>query len=122
MAKEKAIRQREVLDRDTLRPSWEQVGRYMYYFGQLELALGDLLHRSLRLSKRSAQFFLPRVMYPAKLDIIEAIIPMLKQPDSWKTKAKTTVNRCRKFIEERNMFCQLFRAKWTGPLGLITSA
>jgi hypothetical protein len=90
--------------------------------GQLELALGDLLHRSLRLSKRSAQFFLPRVMYPAKLDIIEAIIPMLKEPDSSKTKAKTTVGRCRKFIEERNMFCQLFRAKWTGPLGLITSA
>jgi hypothetical protein len=105
MPKVKVIRRRVVLDSRALRPSWERVGQYMYYFGQLELALSDLLHRSLQLSKRSAQFLLPRVMYSAKLDIIDAIIPMLKQPDGWKSQAKKTVGDCRKFADERNMFC-----------------
>ena len=71
----------------------------MYYFGHLELALGDLLHRSLRLSRRSAKLLLPRVMYAAKLDMIEAIIPMLNQPDSWKSEARRIVDDCRKFID-----------------------
>jgi len=105
MAKNKVIRRRVVLDRGMQEHAWVQVGRYMYYFGQLELALGDLLHRSLRLSKRSAHFLLPRVPYSAKLDIIDAIIPMLKHPEAWKSKAKQIVSDCRKFVDERNMFC-----------------
>ena len=105
MAKTKVIRRRVVEDAGVQRPGWEQVGNYMYCFGQLEQALGDLLHRSLGLSKRAARLLLPRVMYPAKLDLIETIIPMLKQPESWKSKAKLIVKDCRKFIEERNMFC-----------------
>ena len=105
MAKTKIIRRRVVEDVGVQRPGWEQVGRYMYCFGQLEQALGDLLHRSLGLSKRAARLLLPRVMYAAKLDLIETIIPMLKQPESWKSKAKLIVNECKKFIDERNMFC-----------------
>ena len=105
MAETKVIRRRVVEDAGVQRPGWEQVGRYMYCFGQLEQALGDLLHRSLRLSKRAARLLLPRVMYTAKLDLIETIIPMLKQPESWKSKAKRTVNDCKNFIDERNMFC-----------------
>jgi hypothetical protein len=105
MAKTKVIRRRVVEDTGVQKPGWEQVGRYMYYFGQLEQALGDLLHRSLRLSKRRAQILLPRMMYAAKLEVIEAIIPMLKQPKSWKSKARQVVNDCRKFINDRNMFC-----------------
>jgi hypothetical protein len=62
----------------------------MYCFGQLEQALGDLLHRSLGLSKRAARLLLP--MYSAKLDLIETIIPMLKQPESWRSRAKLIVN------------------------------
>ena len=105
MAKAKIIRRRVVEDAGVQRPGWEQVGRYMYCFGQLEQALGDLLHHSLRLSKRAARLLLPRVMYTAKLDLIETIIPMLKQSESWKSRAKLTVKDCRKFIDERNMFC-----------------
>jgi hypothetical protein len=105
MAKTKAIRRRVVHDSGVQQPGWEQVGRYMYCFGQLEQALGDLLHRSLRLSKKAAQLLLPRVMYPAKLDLIERIIPTLKQSESWKSNAKQIVTDCRKFIDERNMFC-----------------
>ena len=105
MTKTKIIRRRVVEDTGVQRPGWEHVGRYMYCFGQLELALGDLLHRSLRLSKRAATLLLPRVMYSAKLSMIEAIIPMLKQPDNWKSKARQIVNDCKKFIDERNMFC-----------------
>ena len=105
MAKTKVIRRRVVEDTGVQRPGWERVGQYMHYFGQLELALGDLLHRSLGLSKRAATLLLPRVMYAAKLDTIEAIIPMLKQPDSWKVKATQIVKDCKKFIDERNMFC-----------------
>jgi hypothetical protein len=105
MAKPKIIRRRVVEDAGVQRPGWERVGRYMFCFGQLEQALGDLLHRSLRLSQRSAQLLLPRLMYAAKLDIIETIIPMLKQPDAWKSEANRIVKDCRKFIEERNMFC-----------------
>jgi hypothetical protein len=105
MAKTKVIRRRVVEDTGVLQPAWKQVGRYMYYFGHLELALGDLLHRSLRLSRRSAKLLLPRVMYAAKLDMIGAIIPMLNQPDSWKSEARRIVDDCRKFIDERNMFC-----------------
>jgi hypothetical protein len=104
MAKTKIIRRRVVEGAEVQRPGWELVGRYMYCFGQLEQALGDLLHRSLRLSKRAAQLLLPRVMYSAKLDLIETIIPMLKQPNSWKSQAKLIVKDCRKFIDERNMF------------------
>ena len=63
------------------------------------------LHRSLGLSKRAARLLLPRVMYSAKLDLIETIIPILKQPDSWKSRAKLIVKDCKKFIDERNMFC-----------------
>jgi hypothetical protein len=91
MAKTKVIRRRVVEDAGVQRPGWEQVGRYMYCFGQLEQALGDLLHRSLGLSKRAARLLLPRVMYAAKLDLIETIIPMLKQPESWKSRAKLIV-------------------------------
>jgi hypothetical protein len=105
MAKPKIIRRRVVEDAGVQRPAWEQVGRYMYCFGQLEQALGDLLHRSLGLSKRAARLLLPRVMYSAKLDLIETIIPMVKQPQSWKSRAKLIVNDCKKFIDERNMFC-----------------
>jgi hypothetical protein len=105
MAKTKVIRRRVVEDTGVQRAGWERVGQYMYYFGQLELALGDFLHRSLGLSKRAATLLLPRVMYAAKLGIIEAIIPMLKQPDSWKSKATQIVKDCKKFIDERNMFC-----------------
>ena len=43
MAKAKVIRRRVVEDAGVQRPGWEQVGRYMYCFGQLEQALGDLL-------------------------------------------------------------------------------
>jgi hypothetical protein len=53
----------------------------MYYFGHLELALGDLLHRSLGLSRKSAKLLLPRVLYAAKLDTIGATIPALNQPE-----------------------------------------
>jgi hypothetical protein len=106
MAKTKIIRKKRVIENTGVqRPGWEQVGRYMYYFGQLELALGDLLHRSLGLSKRAATLLLPRVMYMAKLDLIEAIIPVLKQPDNWKSKARRIVDECRNFNNERNMFC-----------------
>jgi hypothetical protein len=73
MAKTKVIRRRVVEDAGVQRPGWEQVGRYMYFFGQLEQALGDLLHLSLGLSKKAARLLLPRVMYPAKLDLIETI-------------------------------------------------
>jgi hypothetical protein len=100
MVKTKIIRRRVVEDAGVQRSGWEQVGRYMYCFGQLEQALGDLLHRSLGLSKRAARLLLPRVMYSAKLDLIETIIPMLKQPESWRSRAKLIVNNCRKFIEE----------------------
>jgi hypothetical protein len=117
MAKPKVIRRRVVEDTGVQRPGWEHVGRYMYYFGQLELALGDLLHRSLGLSKRSATLLLPRVMYAAKLGIIEAIIPMLKQPDIWKSKATQIVSDCKKFIDERNMFCHgAFSREATGTI------
>ena len=34
MAKTKVIRRRVVEGTEVLRPAWEQVGRYMYYFGQ----------------------------------------------------------------------------------------
>jgi hypothetical protein len=105
MPKTKIIRKRVVYDAGVQRPGWEQVGRYMYCFGQLEQALGDLLHRSLGLSKRRARLLLPRVMYSAKLDLIEAIIPTLKEPESWKSRANEMVKDCRKFIDERNMFC-----------------
>ena len=77
----------------------------MYCFGQLEQALGDLLHRSLKLNKTAARLLLPRVMYAAKLDLIEAIIPKLREPERWKAKAKLIVRGCRAFIDERNMFC-----------------
>ena len=30
---------------------------------------------------------------------------MLKQPETWKSRAKLIVKDCRKFIDERNMFC-----------------
>jgi len=30
---------------------------------------------------------------------------MLKQPDSWKSRATRIVKDCKKFIDERNMFC-----------------
>ena len=96
MAETKVIRRRVVEDAGVQRPGWEQVGRYMYCFGQLEQALGDLLHRSLRLS-RAARLLLPRVMYTAKLDLIETIIPMLKQPESWKSKAKANRERLQEF-------------------------
>jgi hypothetical protein len=105
MAKTKVIRRRVVEDTEVLRPGWEQVGRYMYCFGQLEQSLGDLLHCSLGLSKRAARLLLPRVMYAAKLELIKTIIPMLKKPESWKSKAKSIVKDCKKFIDERNMFC-----------------
>jgi hypothetical protein len=105
MAKTKVIRRRVIEDAGVQRPGWEHVGRYMYCFGQLEQALGDLLHHSLRLSRTAARLLLPRVMYAAKLDLIEAIIPLLKQPESWKSKAKQIVQDCKKFIDERNMFC-----------------
>jgi hypothetical protein len=105
MAKMKVIRERVVEDAGVQRPGWEQVGRYMYCFGQLEQALGDLLHRSLRLSKTAARLLLPRVMYAAKLDLIEAIIPMLREPESWKSNAKRIVKDCKKFVDDRNMFC-----------------
>ena len=105
MAKTKVIRRRVVEDTGVLLPAWQQVGRYMYYFGHLELALGDLLHRSLGLSRKSAKLLLPRVMYAAKLDIIEATIPTFNQPEGWQLGAKRIVQDCRKFIEERNMFC-----------------
>jgi len=119
MAKTKVVRRLVVEDTGVLLPAWQQVGRYMYYFGHLELALGDLLHRSLRLSRRSAQLLLPRVMYPAKLDIIQAIIPMLNQPDSWKSEATRIVKDCRKFIDERNMFCHgAFSRKVDGTIRL----
>jgi hypothetical protein len=72
MAKTKVIRRRVIEDAGVQRPGWEQVGRYMYCFGQLEQALSDLLHLSLRLSKRAARLLLPRVMYSAKLELIEA--------------------------------------------------
>ena len=75
MAKTKIIRRRVVEDTGVQRPGWENVGRYMYCFGQLELALGDLLHRSLRLSKRAATLLLPRVMYAAKLSMIRSDHP-----------------------------------------------
>jgi hypothetical protein len=105
MAKTKVIRRRVVEEPGVQRPGWEQVGRYMYCFGQLEQALGDLLHHSLRLSKTAARLLLPRVLYAAKLDLIEAIIPTLKEPESWKSKAKLIMKDCKKFIDERNMFC-----------------
>src|SRR5262245_39095731 len=104
MAKTKVIRRRVVEDTGVQQPGWEQVGRYMYCFGQLEQALGDLLHRSLRLSSMAARLLLPRVMYAAKLDLIEAIIPVLRKPKSWKSKAKIIVKDCKTFIDERNMF------------------
>ena len=43
-------------------------------------------------------------MFPAKLDLIQQIIPGLKQPESWKIEAKRIVSDCRKFVDERNMF------------------
>jgi hypothetical protein len=104
MEKTKVIRQRVVEDTGVQRPGWEQVGRYMHCFGQLEQALGDLLHLSLELSDTAARLLLPRVMYSAKLGILEAIIPTLEQPDTWKSKATLVVNDCKKFIDEKNMF------------------
>jgi hypothetical protein len=117
MAKTKVIRRRVVEDAGVQRRGWEQVGRYMYCFGQLEQALGDLLHHSLRLSKRAARLLLPRVMYSAKLELIERIIPMLNHPESWKSQAKRIVNDCKKFIDERNMFCHgAFAREATGTI------
>ena len=103
--KTRIIRRRVIEGTDVLLPAWQQVRRYMYYFGHLELALGDLLHRSLGLSRRSARLLLSRVMYRAKLDLIQAIIPNLKQSESWKSEATRIVDDCRKFANERNLFC-----------------
>src|SRR3954447_14196469 len=106
MADRKSRPQRIIYDRGVLEPGWQMVGRYMYYFGQLELALGDIVRVLLSLSDDAARLLFPHLYFMAKINIIVEAIPFQKeQDDNWKRKATRIVNKCRGFNDDRNMFC-----------------
>jgi hypothetical protein len=105
MPSQRVVRHRVVRDSAVLAPGWEMVGRYMYHFGQLELALADTICVILGLNPDAARLLLPRLYFLPKIEIITAAIPLQEKDNAWQSKAKSIVNSCRKFNDDRNMFC-----------------
>ena len=60
-------------DAGVMAVAWQQVGRYMFAFGMLEQALGDIVAKILDLNDDAARLLRPRLFFSAKVQLIEKL-------------------------------------------------